>query len=119
MKKNISKLLPDNAKLEITFTGKKLNSCFSIKDKTTFEHQGDLVYYVNCTNPSCHENYLGECGRRIIERVKNHSGRITDMKSLENTANFKIFDMNFSNNKRKRNIVESLWIKDLSPTLNV
>ena len=36
-----------------------------------------------------------------------------------NTANFNITDMNFSNNKRKRKIAESLWIKDLRPTLNV
>ena len=36
-----------------------------------------------------------------------------------NTADFKIINMNFSNNKRKRKIAESLWIKDLRPTLNV
>ena len=36
-----------------------------------------------------------------------------------NTANFKIIDMNFSNNKRKRKTAESLWIEDLRPTLNV
>ena len=36
-----------------------------------------------------------------------------------NTANFKVIDMNFNNNKRKRKIVESLWIKHLRPTLNV
>ena len=36
-----------------------------------------------------------------------------------NTANFNIIDMNFSNNKRKPKIAESLWIKDLRPTLNV
>ena len=41
------------------------------------------------------------------------------MRSLENTANFKIIDMNFSNNKWKRKIVDSLWIKDVRPTLNV
>ena len=35
----VSILLPDHTKLEITFTGEKLNSCFSIKDKTRFEHQ--------------------------------------------------------------------------------
>ena len=35
------------------------------------------------------------------------------------TANFKIIDMNFSNNKRKRTIAGSFWIKDLRPTLNV
>ena len=34
-------------------------------------------------------------------------------------ANFKIIDMTFSSNKRKRKIVESFWIKDLIPTLNV
>ena len=36
-----------------------------------------------------------------------------------NTANLKIIDINISNNKRKRKIAESLWIKDLRPTLNV
>ena len=36
-----------------------------------------------------------------------------------NTADFKIINMNFSNNKRKRKIAESLWIKDLRPTLTV
>ena len=36
-----------------------------------------------------------------------------------NTANFKTIDMNFSNNKTKEEIVESLWIKDLRPTLSV
>ena len=36
-----------------------------------------------------------------------------------NTANFKIIYMSLSNNKKKRKIAESLWIKDLRPTLNV
>ena len=36
-----------------------------------------------------------------------------------NAANFKIIDMNFSNNKRKQKITESSWIKGLRPTLNV
>ena len=53
MKRYVSKLLPEHTKLEITFTGKKLNSCFLIKDKTKFEHQHDLVFYVKCTEPSC------------------------------------------------------------------
>ena len=129
MKRYVSKLLPEHTKLEITFTGKKLNSCFSIKDKTKFEHQHDLVYYVNCTESSCRDNYVGETGRRIIERIKDHSGRdhashmvkhnIETSHTDVNTANLKINDMNFSNNKRKRKIAESLWIKDLRPTLNV
>ena len=36
-----------------------------------------------------------------------------------NTANFKIIDINFINNKKKREFAESLWIKDLRPTLNI
>ena len=63
MKRYVTKLLPEHAKLEITFTGKNLNSCFSIKDKTSFEH-------VNCTETSCCYNYVGETGRRILERIK-------------------------------------------------
>ena len=111
MKRYVSKLLPEHMKLEITFTGKKLNSCFLFKDKTRFEHQHDLVYYVNCTVPSCRDNYVGETGCRIIERIKDHSSRdhashmvkhnIETFHPDVNTANFKIIDMNFSNNKKK------------------
>ena len=75
MKRYVSKLLPVHTKLEITFTGKKLNSCFSLKDKTSFEHQHDLVYYVNCAEPSCRDNYVGETGRRIKQRIKDRSSR--------------------------------------------
>ena len=63
LKRYVSKLLPENTKLEITFISKKLNSCFSIKDKTNFAHQHNLIYHVNCTEPSCHDNYVGETGR--------------------------------------------------------
>ena len=55
MKRYVSILLPDHTKLEITFTGKKPNSCFPIKDKSSLEHQHDLIYYGNCTEPSCRD----------------------------------------------------------------
>ena len=129
MKRYVCKLLIEHAKLEITFTAKKLNSCFSMKDKTKFEHQHDLVYYVNCTEPSCCGNYVGKTGRRIIERIKNHSSRDHASRMVKhnietshtdvNTAYFKIIDLNLSNNKRKEEIVKFLWIKGLRPTLNV
>ena len=48
MKRYVSKLLPEHTKLEITFPDKKHNSCFSIKDKISFERQHNLIYYVNC-----------------------------------------------------------------------
>ena len=68
------------------------------------------MYYVNCTEPSCRDNYVEETGRRIIERIKSHRDRdqTLHMVNIEtphtdvNTANFNIIDMNFGNNKRKR-----------------
>ena len=42
-----------------------------------------------------------------------------NIETFHTDVNFKIIDMTFSNNKRKRTIAESLWIKDLTPTLNV
>ena len=129
MKRYVSKLLPEHTKLEITFKGKKLNSCFLIKYETKFEHQHDLVYYVKFTEPSCRDNCVVETGRRIIERIKDDSGRdlashmvkhnIETSHTDVNTANFKVTDMNVSNNKRKWRIAESLWIKHLRPALNV
>ena len=75
------------------------------------------------SEPSSRDNYVGETGRRIIERIEDHSGRdhashmvkhnIETSHTDVNTANIKIIDMNFSNNKRKRKITDSLWIKDL------
>ena len=62
----VCKLLPEHTKLDITFTGNKLNSYFSLKDKTSFEHQHYLVYYLNYTEPSCRDNYVRETGCRII-----------------------------------------------------
>ena len=116
-------------KSEITFTGKKLNSCFSIKYKTKSEHQHDLAYFVKCTESSCRDDYEGETGQGIIEILKDDSGRdhpshmvkhnIESSHTDGNTGNIKIIDMNFGNSKRKWKIAESLWIKDLRPTLNV
>ena len=38
MKRTISKILPENIKIRTTYTGKRLSTCFKIKDKTKFEH---------------------------------------------------------------------------------
>ena len=57
-----------------------------------------------------------------MERIKDHSARdhashmvkhnIETSYTDVNTSNFKIIDINFSNNKKKPTITESLWIKD-------
>ena len=79
MKRRISKLLPPEIKTQVAYTGKKLSTCFNVKDQSKFEHQHDVVYYADCPNEKCRENYIGESGRRILERIKDHNGR--DLKS--------------------------------------
>ena len=122
MKKTIHKLLPETINTQIAYTGKKLSTCFQIKDKSKFDHQRDLVYHAKCPSELCDENYIGECGRRMAERVKDHNRR--DHKSyilkhsLE-TGHEHVISRNFNGNKRKRKIAESLLIKQLRPTLNI
>ena len=74
------------------------------------------------------ENYIGETGRRISERIIDHAGR--DLKSYvykhcietghrsPDINDFKIIDSNFRKNVFKRKIVEALLIKQSNRTLN-
>ena len=112
MKRRIPKLLPPEIKTQVAYTGKKLSTCFNVKDQSKFEHQHDVIYYAECPNEKCRENYIGESGRRISERIKDHDGR--DLKShiLRHSVesghanlsyeDFKIIAKNFNNNHWKR-----------------
>ena len=87
-----------------------------------------MVYYADCPNDKCRENYIGESGRRISERVKDHNGR--DLKShilrhlIESGhanvsyEDFKIIGKNLNNDHWKGRIAESLLIKEKRSTLN-
>ena len=61
--------------MSLLFTGTKLGTKFNIKDKTSEEHEHDLTYSIVCPDPNCNEEYNGETGRRLIERVHEHSGK--------------------------------------------
>ena len=69
-KRNLKSLLPSTVKANIGFTGKKLSTCFQIKEQTKFEHKYDIIYFATCPEDNCSENYIKESGRRISE--KNH-----------------------------------------------
>ena len=43
----------------MVYTETKLGSNFQIKDKTKFNHNHDLVYYVLNNNNECHKNRKG------------------------------------------------------------
>ena len=74
-KKGMRKMLANNVKRRIAFTGRKVGTSFQIKDKTEMKHNHDIVYYNECPEEQCNENYIGETGRRISERIIDHAGR--------------------------------------------
>ena len=125
-KTTLYRSLPNNIETKRVYTGTKLCSNFHYKDKTKFDHKHDLVYYVKC--PECQEDYIGEIGRRLHERICDHSGK--DSKShmlkhsLENNhkqvsfEDFRILRNGYTNSKIKRKISEALFIKELRPSLN-
>ena len=100
-----------------------------MKDKTIFNHEHDIVYYVKCLEESCPHDYVGESGRRVLERVKDHNGRDTSSHIFKHSvaANHQfascddliIVGRNYCNNKRKRKIAETLLHKNLKPSFNV
>ena len=100
-----------------------------MKDKTSFNHEHDIVYYANCPEESCRHGYLGESGKRVLEWVKDHNGRDTSSHILKHfvAANhqflscddLRIIGRSYLNNKQKRKIAEALLIKNLKSSLNV
>ena len=77
---------------------------------------------------SCLESYNGETGRRLIERVNEHGGKDINSHMFKHsmTANhptvtlddFTVLSSGYPHRKFKRNVSESLFIKQNKPTLN-
>ena len=128
MNNSIKRILPDNVKTRVTYTGQKLSTKLQIKNKTKDQHKHDLVYYSKYPEPTCHEDYLGETGRRIIERSADHCGKDKQSHLLRHALNnnhktvdlkdFKIIDSSYRNIRFKRNISKALYIKQYKPSLN-
>ena len=99
-----------------------------MEEKTSFEEQHDLLYRAVCATDNCNKDYVGETGRRIVERVKDHNGRDQHphlvKHAIENNhlpavkGDFTILDSVYRNNTRKRKIAEALMIKVKKPSLN-
>ena len=128
MNKFSTQVLPCNVKTCIAFSGTKLSSKFQLKEQTKKDHQHDVVYYAKCPKQYCTEDYTGETKRRLIERVKDHSGKDlkshlfkhsieTDHKTM--TLNdFKIIGKGYKKSNFKHKLAESLHIKETRFGLN-
>ena len=92
------------------------------------KHNHNLVYYSECSEEQCNENYNGETGRRISETIIDYAGRNSKSYVYKHCIetghrspyinDFKIICSNFRKNVFKRKIAEALLIKQLKPTLN-
>ena len=118
---NIKRILPNNVKTGITYTGRKLDTKFQIKDLTKNQHQYDLICYSKCPEPNCDKDYLGKTGRRITERAAGRCGKnkqslllkhaLISNRPFVDLKDLKIIDKNHHRNKYKRKISEALNIK--------
>ena len=80
VRKTIKRLLPSKIKVQVSFTGKKLSSCFNINDKTKFEHRHNVIYLETCPETKCNDNYIGEAKLPIFDMLK-----ITRAETLNHT----------------------------------
>ena len=87
------------------------------------------MYYTNCPKESCPHDYLGESGRTVLQRVKDHNCRDTSSHIFKHCVaadhqfvfrdDLRIVGRNYRNNKLKQKTVETLLIKKLQSSLNV
>ena len=56
MNRCIKRIVPNDVKKWIIYTGHKTNTRFQVKDKTAQIHKDDQVYYVKCPDQSCSQD---------------------------------------------------------------
>ena len=128
-RKDMHRTLPENVQARICSTGTKRGTKFNnIKDPVKKSHQQDVGYYAACPEPDCAEDYIGETGRRLNERVIYHNGRYKKSHLYKHSqesnhpcvalSDFEIIGSNFQNQKFKRKIAESLLIREKRSSLN-
>ena len=75
IKKALKAKLPNKIVAKLAYSAMRLKDKFNIKSKGVKEHQHNITYYVEYPEENCYENYVGETGRRLSERVIDHNGR--------------------------------------------
>ena len=128
VKGHITKLLPEQEGMTLVFTGTKLGTKFNIIDKTSKEHQHDLTCSVVCPDADCNKKYNSETGRRLFERVHEHSGKDINSHGFRNSTesdhpkvtidDFRVFKTGYDQKTFRRKLSQALFIKQNKPALN-
>ena len=129
VRNTLKSVIPANNRCIIIYTGAKLAPKFSIKVKISKEHKHDLIYKAQCPYLNYDETYIGEIGRRLSERIIDHSGRDDKSHLYEHAkktghenvsiGHFEILSNGYKKNKFKRKFAEALHIKHERLTLKV
>ena len=111
----------------ISYKSTKMSTRFPVKDKADFQHKKNVVYHRKCPSQGCHETYIAETNRRIVERIQDHNNRDKISHLLKHARkkghthvwenDSKVLGNNYQSNI-KRKISESLCIRQFKPTLN-
>ena len=119
-KTTLHRSLPNNIETKVVHTRTKLGSNFQLQDKTKFDHKHDLVYYVKC--PEYQEEYIGEIGRSLHERICDHSRKESKSNMLKHFMENDHKQVSFEDlhilrngcitSKFKRKISKALFIKE-------
>ena len=118
----IKKQLPDS-KLRFIHTTTKLKHCFHTKDPQSHLRRSNAVYRLNCSSGSF---YIGQTQRNLIKRLQEHQTSDTSevRNHIQSNTDHKV-DFNnpqiltHSPDKYKLLILESLFIQQLKPDLNL
>ena len=124
---DLKKKLGETVNFRITYKACKLSSKFPTKDKTKLEHLHNVTYYINCPTDKCTASYGGQTKRRIQKRTEEHSKTDNNSHILQHSKNMghkrvelkdvQILGKRYTTDFRRK-ISESLYIKEMKPTLN-
>ena len=124
----LRKKIPEKIRPKIVYKGTKLSTFFSTKDKVKEMHCTKLVYYYKGSGGEERDDYVGETKCRMGKRTQQHQRSDKESAIYQNYTNrnidppdpkdFSILGKNY-NNRTKRRIAESLFIKEIHPKLNV
>ena len=118
-----------NSELRISFKCCKVGSFFRVKDRIPDLRNSGCIYHISCGDQACGDNYIGESKLRLCDRFKKHvnADYFKEFSSIHDhckTASHKLPDqshlkvLHVESAWYRRKIMESLFIKDLQPTLN-
>ena len=93
------------------------------KDKDPKNNQTGIIYHYNCSQINCPSAYIGESGRSLGERVKEHFKALSPIHLQSTTTGHPMDPEQFSIvhkevNNQSRTIKEAMFIWAQDPSLN-